>query len=166
MRISEISSQYQVRKLEEGDIDSVYELSVGNPLFYRYCPPYVTKESIREDMKALPPHMTYEDKYYIGFLKEQRLTAIMDLVVNYPDRSTVFIGLFMVAREEQGNGVGSAIVTELCQCVKKWGYGRIRLCYADGNRQSRSFWIKNGFLSTGEVYPCEGYTAVAMQKIL
>lgn len=115
MRISEISSQYQVRKLEEGDIDSVYELSVGNPLFYRYCPPYVTKESIRE---------------------------------------------------EQGNGVGSAIITELCQCVKRWGYGRLRLCYADGNRQSRSFWIKNGFLSTGEVYPCEGYTAVAMQKIL
>lgn len=70
MRISEISSQYQVRKLEEGDIDSVYELSVGNPLFYRYCPPYVTKESIREDMKALPPHMTYKDKYYIGFWKE------------------------------------------------------------------------------------------------
>lgn len=69
MNIAELSLQYKVRKLTENDVDCIYKLSVENPMFYQYCPPFVKKESILEDMKALPPRTTYEDKFYVGFLQ-------------------------------------------------------------------------------------------------
>lgn len=55
LQINQISSKYTVKELTENDIDVIYELELGNPLYYQYCPPAVTRESILEDMEALPP---------------------------------------------------------------------------------------------------------------
>ena len=46
MNISELSTEYSVRKLTAADIDIIYELSAENTMFYKYCPPYVTRDSI------------------------------------------------------------------------------------------------------------------------
>ena len=40
-----ISSHYKVRKLTVKDVDQIYKLSSGNPIFYQYCPPFVTREA-------------------------------------------------------------------------------------------------------------------------
>ena len=60
--IKKLSKQYNVRKLIEADVDEICALSVENSMFYCYCPPDVTRESILADMKALPPRTTYDDK--------------------------------------------------------------------------------------------------------
>ena len=67
MRIADISPNYNVRKIDVADIDDVYALASKNELFYKYCPPFVSKDSILSDMEALPPNRTHDDKYYIGF---------------------------------------------------------------------------------------------------
>lgn len=162
MDISSISKEYQVRELTEADVERIYKLSVSNPMFYEYCPPYVTKDSIFEDMKALPPGMTYQDKYYIGFFDTQELLAVMDLITNYPKKGTAYIGLFMVDREYQGKGIGSRILSECIGFLQEKGVERIQLAYAKGNPQSESFWKKNGFHETGREYENEGYIAVGM----
>lgn len=166
MNVTGLSSQYTVRRMTESDIDRIYELSVGNPLFYQYCPPFVTKESIRKDMEALPPGTTGEDKFYVGFFEDGRLIAVMDLVLNYPDARTSFIGLFMMAREKQGQGIGSRIVSGCASYIRSLGYEFIRLGYAKGNPQSESFWKKNGFAETGVEADNGAYTVVVMQRCL
>ena len=85
MNISTLSSSYTVRKLMKQDIDAVYQLSIANTLYYKHCPPLVTKESILKDMKALPNNKTYDDKYYLGFWDNDKLIAILDLITNYPN---------------------------------------------------------------------------------
>lgn len=60
---------YQVRRLGRDDVDAIYELCRENRIFYRYHEPFVTKESILDDMEALPPGKSREDKYYVGFLR-------------------------------------------------------------------------------------------------
>lgn len=107
MNINALSSAYSVRKLGEGDIDKIYELSKGNPMFFRFCPPEVTRESIRAYLAALPPRTTYADKFYVGFFDRETLVAVLDLILHYPDEQTAFIGLFMVAKAFQGRGIGS-----------------------------------------------------------
>ena len=47
-------------------MDDILRLSESNPMFYEYCPPFVTRESILNDMKALPQGKTDAEKYYIG----------------------------------------------------------------------------------------------------
>lgn len=62
-----LSKKYTVKRLGDKDVATVFVLCKENPQYYQYCPPFVTEDSIRADMAALPPRKTVEDKYYIGF---------------------------------------------------------------------------------------------------
>lgn len=166
MKISEISTKYAVRKMQQEDIDIIYELSVGNPMFFRYCPPYVTRESIISDMEALPPHCTKEQKYYIGFFAEEKLIAIMDLIDGYPRADIAYIGLFMVNKDAQGKGVGSEIIHESLEYLKHRNFSAVQLAYAKGNPQSEAFWKKNGFVPTGKETDHGEYYTISMEKKL
>lgn len=164
MDITKLSATYQVRKLSEHDVDSVLALCLGNPLFYRYCPPAATKESIVRDMAALPPGTTYDDKYYCGIYDGTDLIAVIDLILNYPNQDTAFIGFFMVSPERQKQGLGSALIRQIVACLFENGYEFTRLGYVKGNPQSRAFWLKNGFAETGVETRTDDYTIVVLQR--
>ncbi len=112
MNISNISNKYEVRKLSKKDAEQVYMLEAGNPLFFEFCPPAPSVQSVMEDMDALPPNKTYDDKFYIGFYFGEDLIAVMDLISHYPDEDTAFIGFFMMNSLFQGRGIGSGHFTE------------------------------------------------------
>lgn len=143
--VSLLSERFRVRKLDLKDVDIVYDMSSENGIFYKYHPPFVTKESILEDMEALPPNKNYDDKYYIGFFENDSLVAIMDLILGYPTEETAFIGLFMTNVQYQKKGVGSNIVADVCDYLKKLNYKKIRIGVDKENPQSNAFWLKNGF---------------------
>jgi len=145
MEIQLLSGQFEVRRLDIDDVDIIYDISCKNEIFYKYHPPFVTKESILEDMKALPPNKSYDDKYYIGFFENNTLVANMDLILGYPSEEIAFIGLLMTNVAYQSKGVGSNIVRGVCDCLKKLGYQKVRIGVDKENPQSNSFWNKNGF---------------------
>lgn len=70
MNYINFSKSYHVRILIERDIPLILALCEKNTQFYEHCPPFVTEESIRDDMCALPQRKMDEpqDKYYLGFL--------------------------------------------------------------------------------------------------
>ena len=148
--ISLLSKKFRVRKLEIKDVDVVYDMSCKNEIFYKYHPPFVTKESIIEDMEALPPSKSYDDKYYIGFFEKDSLVAILDLILDYPTEETAFIGLFMTNVRYQKKGIGSKIVADICDYLKQLGYKEVRIGVDKGNPQSNAFWLKNGFRIVSE----------------
>lgn len=166
MNIELLSSRFKVKYIEESQIDEVYELCKGNPIYYKYCPPYITVQGIKKDMIALPNGKTLEDKYYIGFYDNNKLVAIMDLISKYPDEETAFIGFFMMSQERQGKGEGTNIITEVCGYLKEIGFLKVKLGYVKGNSQSETFWRKNHFLKTGIERQEEGYVVVQMEKKL
>ena len=92
VEINELSKTFRVRKLDKDDVELIYDLSRKNHIFYQYHPPFVTRESILDDMVALPPEKNYDDKFYVGFFENQSLVAIMDLILDYPAKEIDFIG--------------------------------------------------------------------------
>mgnify|MGYP003295028812 CR=1 FL=1 len=94
--LNKLSNQYDIRILKKEDIDSIYELCSENEMFYQYHPPFVTRESILEDMQALPPGKTEKDKFYLGYFKGNILVSVLDLILGYPNEKTAYIGFFMV----------------------------------------------------------------------
>lgn len=164
MDIKKLTTKYDIRRLKEGDIDDILAVMQQNPLFFQHCPPMATHQSIIEDMNALPPRTTYEDKYYIGYYKDGTLIAIMDLILNFPNKETEFIGFFMLNKDFQGKGIGTEIFGECCAVLKEEGYQYIRLGFAKGNPQSEAFWTKNGFERTGVEDVQERYTVVVLEK--
>ena len=145
MDIGLLSKKYEVRALSLNDVDIVYDMSCKNEIYYKYHPPFVTKESIAEDIKALPPDKSYDDKYYVGFFDGDSLVANMDLILGYPTDEIVFIGLFMTNIRYQNRGVGSDILRGVCNCLKLSGFKKVRIGVDKENPQSNSFWEKNGF---------------------
>ena len=145
MDIKLLSKNFFVRRLNLHDVDIVYNMSYKNKIFYEYHPPFVTKESIIEDMNALPPHKSYDDKYYIGFFENNILVANMDLILDYPKEKMAFIGLFMVDILYQNKGIGSKIICDICGYLKELGYKKIQVGVDKENPQSNNFWHKNGF---------------------
>ena len=150
MDIGLLSKKYRVRTLNINDIDIIYDMSSKNEIYYKYPPPFVTKESIAEDMKALPPDKSYDDKFYVGFFDGDSLVANMDLILGYPTGEIAFIGLFMTNINYQNKGVGSDIIGDVCNCLKQSGYKKVRIGVDKGNPQSNSFWRKNGFYVISE----------------
>lgn len=166
MEIRNLSVLYTVRKLKETDVAAIFDVMCGNDIFFQYHPPLPTIESILEDMEALPPGKGYEDKYYIGFFDENKLISVMDLILGYPKDEVAFIGFFMTNRLVQGRGVGSKIITD-CLChLSQYGYRKARLGIDKGNPQSEAFWLKNGFVKTGEESEGDVSVYVLMEKSL
>ena len=161
-----LSDRYEVKKLSESDVPDIFALCKENALYYQYCPPFVTEDSIRDDMIALPPGKQMEDKHYIGFYDNKDLIAIMDLIERFPDEKTAFIGLFMTDVMIQKCGVGTKIITELFKKLKQRGYSLVKLGWVKGNPQSEHFWKKNGFTETGVENKTEDYTVTVAQRIL
>lgn len=164
--IKDLSKQYTVKQLTGTDVAVVYALCKENPLYYQYCPPFVTEDSIRADMKALPPRKIKEDKYYLGFYESEALVAVMDLILGFPNDETAFVGFFMTNKQFQGKGIGTELMQEVYTYLKQCGFKFVRLCFAKGNPQSEHFWLKNGFIPTGVEVQNEGYVAVVLQKEL
>lgn len=164
--VSELSSQYQVRRLQEADISEIMKVCSENKIYYEYCPPFVNEESVRRDMEALPLGKTKEDKYFLGYFKEGELIAVLDLIAGYPDHDTAYVGFFMMDREQQHRGIGTRMIEELCRYLKKRGFQKVELAWVTGNSQAENFWKKNHFVPLSERDGSVGVKVMAARRNL
>lgn len=145
MKIELFSEEYDVRGLSDRNVDEIYELCSENIMYYEYCPPFITREGILDNMRGVPPGKTIEDKYYIGFYQKEKLIAVMDFIDGYPQKEIAYIGFFMMNTSMQNRSLGTEIIEYLCKHLMSLGYKSIRLAWVKGNPQSEHFWLKNHF---------------------
>lgn len=165
LTIKNMSKTYKVEKLTENDIETIYKLCQGNKLYYCYCQAETNREQILRDLYLRPEGVNEDNKYYLGFFKDEVLVAVLDILDAYPDEETCFIGFFMVNILYQGQGIGSEIIGSVLDYVKKIGKIKVRLGIDKGNPQSKAFWKKNGFKLIKEVESLGG-TILLAEKIL
>ena len=166
MKAELFSDKYAVRKLTDENIDEIYKLLSRNVLYYEYCPPFVTRQSIKDDMNALPPEKAPEDKYYLGFYQKDKLIAVMDLIDGYPEKGIAYIGFFMTDAAVQGKGLGTEIIEGLCNCLAGEGYDSVRLAWVKGNPQAKHFWIKNRFIPIMETQSNVADQVILAERLL
>lgn len=164
--ISKLSTVYSIRRMRENDVSIILNLENGNPLYFNYCPPKPSKQSVLNDLHALPVGKNMDDKFYIGFFNENRLVAIMDFIVSFLTKETIYIGFFMMDCKESGQGKGSLIINEVLTAFREEGFNKVRLAYMKGNPQSKRFWEKCGFTEIGIERENEHGKAVVLEKAL
>lgn len=163
--IEKLSDKYSIRKLDENDIEEIRQICLSNPLFYEYTQARPGHDDIRQDMMVCPEGKSPEDKYYVGFFDDHVMIAVMDLIDGYPDDKTAFIGFFMMRKDSQGKGTGSAIISDVCSYLKEAGFAAARLCINKGNPQSSHFWTKNGFVILREYVRDDGTVYLAERTL-
>ena len=143
--ITKLSTNYHVYRLDDSDVDRIFELCMRNPQYYRYTEAEPTREEILKDLHITPPGIAASNKYYVGFYQDKELIAVMDLVDGYPKADIAYIGFFMMNLKYQGNQIGTAIISEVIDYLKSIGKTSVRLAIDKGNPQSSHFWKKNSF---------------------
>ena len=163
--ITKISNKYSIRVLSVSGIDPILKIYKQNPLFYNYTSSQPTREQVISDMTITPRGIDPSDKYFFGFIENNDLIAIMDLVDGYPKPEIAFIGLFMMNQEYQGRQIGTEIISETAEYLRALGKAAIRLAIDKGNPQSTHFWKKNGFDVINEV-EINGWTKMIAERVL
>lgn len=164
--IIDITDKFQIKRIESCDKTAVLKLMNSNPDYFKYCPPKPSISSVEKDMNALPPNKTMKDKYYLGFYDSDELVGIIDFIIGYPTKETVFIGLFMIDSKYQNKHIGTSIIEDITKFFTQNGFSELKLGYAIGNDKAKSFWLANGFRPTGIVAHNEGYDVIVMNKVL
>ena len=141
---------FAARQMTAADLDALYGLCQSQPDYYRHLGEPLTRDKLARSLTALPPDARRENKHFIGFWQQGSLKAALEIIFAYPDKETVLLGLLMVDKSAQGAGIGSNIAQNLATVAAESGYHEIILSYAEGNAQSRAFWLKNGYQETGE----------------
>ena len=165
LEISKLSSKYNIYRLDESNLDEIFNLCLGNTLYYKYCEASPSKDQIIKDLNITPEGIELKDKYYIGFYKEDKLIAVMDLIDGYPKKEYCFIGFFMMNNDYQGKEIGSFIINEVSEYLKSINKEYIQLGIDKDNPQSKHFWSKNGFKTIKEINR-DGHIILYAQKTL
>lgn len=164
LELKRLSSRYIIKQFTKEDISSIYELCVGNPIYYEYIKSVPTHENLTDTLTELPPNISLDKKYFVGYYKKNQLIALLDFITGYPNEQTVFVGWFMMRKELQGTGIGSNIIEEALLYFKEEKFQAVQLGYVKGNKQSEGFWKKNKFIPVGREKVSEDYTVVVMQR--
>ena len=167
MDTAALSTDYEVRRITEGDITAVYNLCRANRRYYRYAKTEPTKRNLTEVISEMPEGTEPEQKNFLGFYDaEDKLIAILDLITDYPQAGSAFIGWFMVDAELQGQGIGSQIFADIRASLQAQGFTELSLAVIRENEPAIEFWEKQGFALSGREEKRERYTVVTMNRKL
>ena len=145
IEISKFSTRYTVRRMLLDDTDTVFDLLIENQPYFLCCGSQPTKELVQSDITVGPPGIPTGQKYYLGFFRDNRLLAVMDLIDGYPEEQYAFIGFFMLRLSLQGKGEGSRLIGEIIGYLQTLGFTAVRLGIDKNNENGIRFWTKNGF---------------------
>jgi GNAT superfamily N-acetyltransferase len=96
----------------------------------------------------LPPiqNATRSDYYMMTIQKaDGQIVGFFDLYHGYPKSDIVWISIFVIDKEAQGNAYGQEAIKSLCEECKKYGWKSIGLGVHLKNWKGLRFWRNNGF---------------------
>ncbi len=93
----------------------------------------------------LPPKKSLDDKFTFAVEQNSRIVAILDLMRDYRDSTSWWIGLLLLSPSMRGKGLGSKIVQYLVKNLSALGVHQIQLAVLEENSAGYAFWQKMGF---------------------
>ncbi len=137
---------YKIIPITEENIEEAFQLMRSNTYFYSKTQFHeLTLEECREDITALPPDTTIDQKFFLGIYEEDRMIAVLDYLEGYPTKDTAFIGLFMLDNEIHGMGIGKNIIDAFIRSAKENQYIKVKLGCFETNEIGHRVWSKLGF---------------------
>ena len=166
LNIYSLTSKYEIRKLTESDTDIVLELYQNNEKYFSYFGDIPTRDTVNEDMYALPPNINKDNKYYFGLFDEDELMCVVDMIDGYPENETIYIGLFMLDKSLQHKGIGTTIISDFIVDLRKQGFKCIKLAYINDSDEASNFWHKIGFIKSGKVNTLKNVNITELERKL
>lgn len=143
--LRDLSNEFDVKLLSDRQAGQILKLMRSNPKFFRFEPPTPSLRSVKTDLVRVPPHTLLDQKLYLGYFQGDQLVAILDLILDYPKEMQAWIGLLMVAHNQQKQGLGRQIVQDLEGALARARFAHIELAVRPNNEPALKFWAANGY---------------------
>ncbi|MEW5867866.1 MAG: GNAT family N-acetyltransferase [Chloroflexota bacterium] len=124
-----------------------------------------------EEFEDLPPGKSQDDHFVFGIADQQdNLVGLLDAVRGYPDETTWWVGLLLLAPEVRSQGLGPIVLQGFNEFVRSTGGQAVMLGVVEQNRRAYKFWSRIGFDFVRETEPRQfGYktqTVIIMRRLL
>lgn len=135
-------------------------------------PDYIYKCLTQADLPPIPDASA--DHYRMKVIINQATSlpvGFMDLYEGYPNQDTLWIGMFLLAKEAQGQGFGHETIALITQAATASNFKFISLAVYLKNWTGLRFWQNNGFskikgLYGDRTYSTENFALMALEKSL
>lgn len=118
-RISIFSAPYLVQELTENDLSQMLELEKSQSTYLKLQGKQnLTIEEIKSDLTSIPLSVKSEQKWTLGFFKADKLVAMIDFLTDYPEVQSVWIGLLLVSKNEEQQGIATHLLKALFKSFK------------------------------------------------
>jgi len=144
-------SDYKIISIKKDNFEQAFEVYDTNQNFFLLTQgSKATMESSVNDIDALPPNCDMEQKIYVCICEQDKIIAVMDLIMEFPEKSVFWIGLLLIHGDMQGKKIGSKIVTAVLDAAKSAGYRTAQLGVIENNVMAIKFWQRHGFERFGQ----------------
>lgn len=96
-----------------------------------------------------PPGCDPARSHRLGVFQHSELVGVAELSFGFPNPEDAYLGLMLLAPDDRGKGLGSALLAEVIGLAKARGAPRLLLAVLEENIQGRAFWEAKGFRATG-----------------
>lgn len=126
--------------------EEVLDIYIGNDYYFNKIlniPQNIT--NVEQDITSIPDGAQKNQKNYELVSFNNEILGAVDYITGYPEKNTVFIGLFIIKNNKHGQGFGRKIFNYLENLFKSEGFLKIRLGVIADNEIGFSFWKKQNF---------------------
>ena len=106
-------------------------------------PPSIS--NVEEDIEAIPNGVQKNQKNYRLISFNDEILGVVDYLTDYPEKSTILIGFFIIKNDKQKQGLGTRIFRYLENLFKDKKFLKIRIGVLVDNEIGLSFWKKQNF---------------------
>ena len=106
-------------------------------------PPSIS--NVEEDIEVIPNGVQKNQKNYRLISFNDQILGIVDYLIDYPEKDTILIGLFIIKNDKQKQGLGTKIFRYLEKSFKNKKFLKIRIGVLVDNEIGLSFWKKQNF---------------------
>ncbi len=149
-----------LKTINSSNLLDVFKIYQSNQAYFKLKgESQITLDLLKTDQEARPPQKKGRTTNYIKRFEaiswHQSYVGVIDYLLGYPSKKTVFIGLLLIDDHYKGQKIGSHVVTDLSDKWQKEGYENVRLGVLVSNTTAFSFWKKQGFkiVEKSKTYP-------------
>ncbi|PBQ23167.1 acetyltransferase [Levilactobacillus brevis] len=151
MKLAEVWNQHlttgTVRPLTHDDDELIYQFQASHPAYFAHFQDHpVTRQEAIQDVTDVPLNATVDQKAYLGIFKDQQLIVLVDLIIDYPLPSLVWVGMWLPARDVSSVELAS-YYQSLVTTLKTAGAVQLQLSNFMGDRQMKQFWEDQGLVA-------------------
>jgi diamine N-acetyltransferase len=131
----------------ENDVNNLQSILMAAPGYHLLLEGKLPDpDAALKELKESPSGKAESDKYFFGIQLSGKYIGCFDLIRNYPDSKTAFIGLLLLIESEQNKSYGVQVLQYIKTLAKLWGCTSLRLGVIENNQRALAFWKREGFL--------------------